>query len=105
MSKNVTVAACHPKVIKTTKSGNAIFMSETSIASAACADNSGANRKRLENWSEKKDYKNITFWIPPSVIATTDQCISEVGKAVIHFDQMKAAGNITPVEEKTENNL
>jgi len=98
------VAPCS-KSVKSVKSGNIIAMSTTAAPSPHCVDTSDANRKRLENWSEKKDYQNITFWIPPSVIATTDQCISEVGKAVIRFDKMKADGEIAPVEEKTENNL
>lgn len=97
-------------MVKKTTLGSTNPMTTTMIASsssgiAECVDTSEANRQRLEKWSENSKHQNISFWIPPSVIATTDQCIAEVGKALARFDEEKKSKTATPVEEKPENNL
>lgn len=102
VAKSEKIATCS-KVSKSVNSGNNISMSK--VNQSECVDSSDANRARLEAWSDRTEYKNISFWIPPSVIATPDQCIAEVGKTLVQFDKLKEAGEIKPVEETTDNNL
>jgi hypothetical protein len=107
MKKNVDIASgaakvppC-PKPSEPMKTGNCA----TAPMSTQAADSSESNRKRLEDWSKSSTYQNISFWVPPNVLATPDECIAEVGNALVRFDKDKASGSIKPVPESKEANL
>jgi hypothetical protein len=105
MTQKRKVGVCKPNGNKPIKTGNSTIMSTPSAAAAQYADTSEANRQRLQDWADKTEYKNITFWITPDVNTTPDQCIAEVGKALVKFSADKKSGKISPVKESSENNL
>ena len=48
------------------------------------------NREQLEAWFKKSQYQDVKFWIPPSVLASRDECVAEVHTALTKFEADKA---------------
>jgi hypothetical protein len=66
------------------------------------ANSSEDNRKKLQAWSDSANYKSISFWVPPSVLASPDECIAEVASALTRFDAELKAGTIKPVGDNED---
>lgn len=59
---------------------------------------SQSNREKLQAWTKQSPHKSISFWVPPNVLASPDECIAEVASALTRFDEEKKAGKVKPVE-------
>lgn len=97
MAKNGTVRPCKNARKGTKPSASpALIMKSEQVTANSSADQ---NRAKLQSWSDHADYKSISFWVPPHIVATPDECIAEVAEAVVRFESEVKSGKLHPVAD------
>ena len=93
MPDNVKVTTCPASANPMdTAKGSVVPTTDEKVGS------SQSNREKLQSWAKNSQHKSISFWVPPNVLASPDECIAEVASAMSRFDEEKRTGKIKPIE-------
>jgi len=80
-------------------------MSEHSTAAALdptpSKSASKENSARLEAVLKRGKYTNIRFWVPPNVLPSQDECISELADALEAIEKEEAKSDIKFADDET----